>query len=120
MIKTNNKTIAGTFLGILVDILIFPFWWYSFGLIKFVKVLLNFLSNQEKFWALSVWARNIFTPMYGLRDWQGRIISFFVRFFQVIFRSVVMIFWMMILSAILFAYLAFPILVVYEIFFQFS
>lgn len=81
---------------------------------------MRFLSDQEKFWAWSVWVKNIFTPMYGLRDWQGVIISFFVRLFQVVFRGGIMIFWVIIILAALFLYLAFPVLAVYEIFFQLS
>ncbi len=114
----TTKTIGQAFLEILTDILIFPFWWYFAGLLKFCRHLLAILKEQEKFWSWSVWVKNIFTPMYGLRDWQGVLISFFVRLFQIIFRTAAMAICLLILIAVLLAYLIFPIFVLYEIFFQ--
>jgi hypothetical protein len=118
MIKVSNETLGKTFLDILKDVLFFPFWWYSVGLFKFSRQLFIFLGNREKSLAWSVWIKNIFTPMYGLRDWQGIIISFFVRLVQVIFRSIIMIFWLIILLAVLLIYLVFPVLAIHEIIFQ--
>ncbi|MFA5248497.1 MAG: hypothetical protein WC415_04715 [Patescibacteria group bacterium] len=118
MIKVSNETLGKAFLDILKDVLFFPFWWYSVGLFKFGRVLLIFLGNREKVLAWSVWAGNIFTPMYGLRDIQGVIISFFIRIIQVVFRSIIMLFWLTILSAVLLIYLVFPPFAIYEIIFQ--
>jgi hypothetical protein len=118
MIKISNKTLGETFLYILADILFFPFWWYSVGLLKFYRHLLAVLKEQEKFWSWSVWIKNIFTPMYGLRDWQGMLISFFIRLFQIIFRTAIMAICLLILTAVLLIYLIFPIFALYEIFFQ--
>ena len=57
--------------------------------------------------------------MYGQRDIQGKIISFFVRLSQIIFRGIIMIFWIIIaLAAFWFWFLA-PIVIVYMIIYQF-
>jgi hypothetical protein len=118
MIKISNLTLGQAFADIFKDVVFFPFWWYSVGFFKFSRQLLLFLESREKSLAWSVWAGNIFTPMYGLRDIQGVIISFFVRLVQVIIRSIIMIFWLIIILAVFFIYLAFPFLAAYEIIFQ--
>jgi len=38
--------------------------------------------------AIGVWTKNIFVPMFGMHDWQSRIISFFMRVVQIIGRSI--------------------------------
>lgn len=100
------------------DLLFFPLWWYSTGLVNFAKSILNFLSGVQKSLALFVWVKNIFTPMFGQSDWQGKIISFFIRFFQIIFRSIVMLVFVCISILVFVFWIIFPPLVIYEIIFQ--
>lgn len=106
------------FLQALKDIFFFPIWWYSFGLFEFLIKIKEFIVNKERSLALSVWAKNIFTPMFGQNDWQGYLISFFIRSAQVIFRTIVMIFWLIVAFIFLCVWLALPILVIYQILFQ--
>ena len=40
--------------------------------------------------AIKVWIKNIFVPMFGMHDWQSRIISFFMRVVQIIGRAIVL------------------------------
>jgi hypothetical protein len=120
MIKTSNLTLIGIFTDILIDIVFFPFWWYSLGLVKIVKKLINFIADKEKSLALSVWIKNIFTPMYGQRDIQGFLISFFIRLVQIIFRSLILIFWTIIALVIFWLWIIFPALVIYQIIRQLS
>jgi len=117
---TNNFALYGLkILGEIVrDFVYFPFWWYSAGLWQTVKGLLAFLKNRQKSLALFVWMRNIFTPMYGQYDWQGRLISVFIRLVQIIFRGLLMILWSLFALAVLFFWLAFPLFVVYQIIYQ--
>lgn len=99
-------------------ILYFPLWWYSVGLFKKLKGLFNFLKDKEKELGLSVWAKNIFVPMYGQRDIAGRIISFFIRFFQIVFRSIVLLIWFVLAFFMLIVWLSFPVLLFIAIIFQ--
>ena len=100
------------------DIIIFPLWWYSRGFFHLLKGLINFLKYREKGLALRVWVKNFWKPMYGQHDWQGRLISIFMRLVQIIFRSIVMLFWMIVASLLLVAWVIIPLIIVYEIFFQ--
>ncbi len=100
------------------DVLYFPVWWYSRGLLKLLVMLEKFLSDKQKSLALLVWLKNIHRPMYGQYDWAGILISFFVRLVQIIVRSLVMLIWFILVMALLLAWVALPILVIYEIIFQ--
>jgi hypothetical protein len=118
MAKPSNLTLSGIFFEILKDVVFFPFWWYSFGLIGTVKKLAAFIIDREKSLALFVWVKNIFTPMYGQRDWQGLLISFFIRLVQIVFRSLVLLFWLVIALVLFWLWIIFPAIVVYMIFWQ--
>ncbi|MBU0546300.1 hypothetical protein KKA13_03540 [Patescibacteria group bacterium] len=77
----------------LLDLLYFPIWWYSGGLIFAFSRVKEFFFSGNAFLAPGIWLRNIFVPMFGQYDWQGRIISFFMRLVQVIFRSLALAVW---------------------------
>lgn len=96
----------------------FPVWWYAFGLLELIDKLIIFIKNREKGLALSVWVKNIFRPMYGQTDWQGKLISFGFRVFEIIVRGIIMLWWIIIAIIIIIAWIALPIFVVYEIIFQ--
>jgi hypothetical protein len=100
------------------DILMFPVWWYSRGLINQSISIINFLKDQQKSLALTVWVKNIFTPMYGQRDWQGILVSIFMRIIQIIFRGIAMVFYALFGLLRLFIWLVAPIFVLYEVIFQ--
>jgi len=116
----NNFVLYGgkIIVEIVWDIIRFPLWWYSRGLIEVGEGLLNFLRNREKALALSVWVKNIFKPMYAQSDWQGILISFFMRLIQIIIRGLIMVFWFIFSLVVLCFWLVLPLLVVYEIFWQ--
>jgi hypothetical protein len=115
MAKSANLTLTKILSDIFIDIVFFPFWWYSFGLIGVVKKLADFVMDKERSLALFVWMKNIFVPMYGQRDVQGFLISFFIRLAQIIFRSLILIFWLIIALAAFWLWLIFPALVIYMI-----
>lgn len=117
---TNNFALYGAkiFAEIGRDIIFFPFWWYTRGLANTVNAQIEFLKNRQKSLGLFVWMKNLFKPMYGQRDWQGVLISIFMRFFQIIFRSIAMIFWVIIAVVLVAAWVALPVFVIFEIFFQ--
>ena len=105
-------------MDLLKDIVYFPLWWYSRGLAQLVIKLKDFLLNKEKSLALLVWIKNIHKPMYGQYDWQGMLISFFMRLFQIIARGLFLLFWLVLALVIFLIWLILPIFVVYEIIFQ--
>ena len=117
---TNNFAVYSIkiIIEIFKDILMFPFWWYSRGLINTFLKLVNFIKNKEKVLGISIWIKNIFRPMYGQTDWQGKLISIFIRLMQIIFRSIVLLFWILIAVILLACWIALPIVIIYEIFFQ--
>jgi len=117
---TNNAGFYGAKIiaDIFKDILYFPFWWYSRGLLNFIGKNLTFLNYRQKSLGLLVWIKNLFKPMYGQHDWQGRLISFGFRVVFIIFDSVVMVFYVLLsLIAVLF-WIIFPFFVLYEILYQ--
>jgi hypothetical protein len=105
-------------LEIIKDIFYFPLWWYGRGFFIFLLSIFNFVKNQEKSLALLVWMKNIFKPMYGQTDWQGILVSIFIRIIQIIFRSIVMLVVILIALFLIIAWLLLPILTIYEIIFQ--
>lgn len=105
-------------LGLVFDVIYFPVWWYSRGTIQVIKGLGNMIANEEKSLALFVWVKNLFRPMYGVRGWDGYLVSFAVRLVQIIVRSIALVVWMVIALVLLIAWLVFPILVISQIFYQ--
>lgn len=75
------------------ELLWFPIWWYTKGFTHTTKALLRGIKNSIKLFALDVWVKNLFVPMYGETSIQGRIISFFVRLFMIVMRGVAVGFW---------------------------
>ena len=104
---------------VLGDALYFPLWWYSRGLWRFLSALGGRLRNLAVKLGLGVWTRYLFTPMFGQYDAVGRIISFFVRIFQIMMRSVLMLAAAVAAVALLSVYLALPIFVAWQITRQF-
>ena len=120
MFSHNFLTYSGKIIAqILGEILYFPIWWYSIGFIRRIKVSWSFLRDREISLGFSVWAKNIFAPMYGQRDFAGRLISFLVRLVQIIARGLVLFLWLIIVLLGLIFWLALPILLLIALAFQF-
>lgn len=110
MLNHNFLTYAGKIiLQIFGEILYFPIWWYSVGFVRTTKSVFRFWREQESFLGFSIWLKNIFVPMYGRRDIPSRLISFFMRLVQIIFRGVVLLVWLGVVLILLFVWLIFPI-----------
>jgi len=105
-------------LQILRDFLYFPLWWYSVGLWRALLQAGNWLREKQIGLGLSVWVKNIFTPMYGQRDFTGKAVSFFIRLVQIIARGLIMLFWLLLSLIWIIFWLALPPLVVGAIFYQ--
>jgi len=116
----NNSAFYGVKIlsELIRDIIYFPLWWYTQGLILFFESLIHFLKEKQKGLGILVWSKNIFRPMYGQQDWQGTLISFFMRLIQIIFRCIVMIFFIIISIIFFSVWVVAPIFVIYQIIFQ--
>ncbi|MFA6254615.1 MAG: hypothetical protein WC675_01110 [Patescibacteria group bacterium] len=97
------------------DILYWPVWWYSKGLAKVGLGCLQEIKNQAEVLGIAVWIKNLFTPMFGQYDIEGRIISFFARLIQIIVRSILLLFWIILILILFLAWIFLPVLVGYEI-----
>lgn len=104
--------------SLILEIVYFPIWWYSVGFGRTLKNVWNFWRDQEKILGFSVWAKNIFVPMYGQSDWAGRLISFLVRLVQVIFRGFALLIWLFICLVVLIIWLTLPVLIILALIFQ--
>ena len=112
----NSFTYFGKILArIIWDFLYFPVWWYSAGFINILKSVGHFYKQEEASLSFLVWLKNLFVPMYGQNDMMGRLISFFIRLIQIIFRGVIM-FIIIILGLVFIAfYLSLPFLILLAI-----
>lgn len=120
MVNHNFLTYSGKIIfQILGEILYFPIWWYTVGLGRVVKNLWRFLLNQEASLGLSIWAKNIFVPMYGQYDLVSRLISLVMRLVQIIVRAVALIFWLLVVGAVGGLWLAVPLALLLALSFQF-
>jgi hypothetical protein len=85
-----------------LDLLYFPIWWYSTGLMERVNGAADLITGASRSLQIGLWIRNIFVPMYGAYDWQSRIISVFMRTVQIIGRVIALVFWI-VFAFVLFA-----------------
>ena len=76
------------FKDVLLDIVMFPVWWYSRGLLLMLRWCVETLKGYAKYFAIGIWIKNIFVPMFGQHDWQSRLISIFMRIVQIVGRSI--------------------------------
>lgn len=96
-------------------VLYYPIWWYTAGMVLTLKGCMRSIAEQYQYVGLGVWVKNIFVPMFGQYDWEGRLISFVVRFLQIIVRSIVMVIWISIVVACFGLWLIAPLYIVYQI-----
>ena len=100
-------------LDFLLDILYFPLWWYTGGAKHALIFCYNLWQDTNQYLAPWLWLKNIFVPMFGQHDWQGRLMSFFIRFFNVIFRAIGLLIWTAVVALLFALWMLFPLFVVY-------
>jgi hypothetical protein len=94
------------------DIVYFPLWWYTKGLGHAAQWSLGVFKNGNASLGPGLWLKNIFVPMYGQNDWQGRLVSFFMRLINVIGRSIALFFWMLFSITLFLLWLILPVAMV--------
>jgi len=116
MLTALLNLFALAFLDLVLDLLYWPIWWYSRGLLNMAKFCGREIAEQQEKLGLMIWVKNIFTPMYGQYDIEGRIISFFVRLSQIIVRLVLLMVWGFFVFLMLVIWLILPVFIIYEIY----
>ena len=96
------------FAGLFFEIIYAPVWWYSAGLLWFMGRVGASIKETSVSAGLGIWVKNLFVPMYGQYDAWGRIMSFFVRFVNIIVRSLWVGFWVLLCVVALFVWVALP------------
>ncbi len=82
-----GKYFFGEWLG---DLLRFPYWWYTRGLAGVGRWIARAWQNQWRAYAIGLWMRSFFIPMYGQYDWTGRILSVCIRLVVLLARLFVL------------------------------
>lgn len=107
--QTAAKGAGGVVNELIGDVMRFPLWWYTTGVVYTATSLLNSVRYYARSLGIAVWIRNILVPMYGQHDWQSRIISVFMRSAQIVFRSIAVGIWMGMAVIAFVAYVALPL-----------
>lgn len=97
------------------DFLYWPIWWYTKGLLGALKYSFNSIHAMQESLGLRIWIKNIFTPMFGQYDMEGRVISFVVRVIQIIGRTFILFLWSIFSFCLFVAWIILPVLIVYQI-----
>ncbi|MFA6426995.1 MAG: hypothetical protein WCW16_00910 [Candidatus Magasanikbacteria bacterium] len=98
---------------VVIDILYFPIWWFTAGARHALMFCVNWIREVNGMLAPGLWLKNIFVPMFGQWDWQGRIMSFFMRVMNVIVRTIGLIIWTALMMVVFILWIVFPIFVFY-------
>ncbi len=97
------------FRNIILDFLYFPLWWYTRGFVDVLRWAGKSVQARESAIGIRIWIANLFVPMYGQSDWQGRIISFIFRIGILLVRSFLFFLWVFMILALVLTYLSWPI-----------
>lgn len=104
------------FFDFLFDFVWFPLWWYTVGMKRALFFVAQLFRDGNLYLSPGLWLKNIFVPMFGQHDLQGRLVSFFMRLINVIGRTIALLIWLVICILIFFIWPLLPILVIYMFF----
>ena len=97
------------------DVLYFPIWWYSAGLKKRLRFFIDGTKQWSRYLAIKILVTHIFKPMFGQYNWEGRIISFFMRLIQLMVSFIIFIIGFIFILLILILWIVLPVLTVWQI-----
>jgi len=100
-------------LEFLLDVVRFPYWWYSGGLKDLLSWVRQSFKEARQRLALGIFARSFFKPMYQDYSWQGRLISLAARFFILILKLVRWLGWCLFYGLIIILWLVLLPLIIY-------
>lgn len=118
--KVTAGLFRDVFLDIVREIFYFPIWWYTKGLAMAANFSWQRIKNMEVRLGVKVWVVNLFKPMFGQRDIAGVLISFFMRIFQIIGRTIVLFLWTVIMILVFFVWIVLPLFVILGIILNFA
>lgn len=95
-----------------IDIIYFPLWWYTAGIRYMLSKVGALFKAGNAFLAPGLWLKNLFVPMFGQYDWQGRIVSFFMRAIQVLVRGFGLAVWGIFCGGVIVLWFIFPVVVI--------
>lgn len=98
-------------LDAIIDLVYFPIWWYTGGVKFMASKSANMIKDGNDLLAPGLWFKNIFVPMFGQWDFQGRLISFFMRLVQVLARTFALLVWIFFVTILFLFWLILPILI---------
>ena len=116
-----NNLLVGVkffFVDLVADLVRWPIWWYSRGVLLVGGWGLDLVRGYAASIAVGVWIKNLFVPMFGARDWQSRIISFFMRLFQIFARGFMLFVFTIVALVVLGVYLLLPLVCVVGLVYQ--
>lgn len=76
------------FVDLVGSVVWFPVWWYTKGLQKVIDAASAAVWYRVRSYALVIWIKNFFVPMYGEYDIWGRIISLMMRIVVLVYRLI--------------------------------
>ena len=113
-------TLRFVFFEIGGDLLYWPIWWYTRGISRAGLFALAEIKLQAQRLGVSVWAKNIFVPMFGQYDLEGRLISFFIRLIQIIVRGIATVVWAVLVVVVFGLWILLPLIALYFVIYNFS
>lgn len=93
-------------------------WWYTGGLLALLHQVRDHTRSLAYSLNLNVMTRYLFVPMYGYYDFWSRVISFCVRIVQLVGGLIVTIIYIILELILIIAWIAVPIIVIANIFYQ--
>ena len=97
------------------SVLYFPIWWYTAGLRKQCRGFWHSVKNWSRYLGLKILITNLFRPMFGQYNWQGRIISLGMRIIQLFFSLIFFLVGLVVLAILLLLWIFLPIIAVWQI-----
>lgn len=91
----------------------FPIWWCTGGVKHAALYCWGLFNSGNEYLAPGIWLKNIFVPMFGQTDWQGRIMSVFMRIVNIIIRSLMLFVWMVVVFVIFSLWFIWPVFLIY-------
>lgn len=97
----------------LFDVVRIPLWWVIGGALLIARRALHSVTLASDAAGVGVWAKNLFVPMYGQRDAWGRVISFIIRFANLIGRLLWVAVWTVVVTVAYIAFWLMPLIGLY-------
>jgi hypothetical protein len=113
--QTSLNILKLIFVDLILEIIYFPFWWYSSGLYRTGVFCLKKIKEQWNNMGLGIHFKFLFKPMYAQRDFAGVMISFFIRLIQLIFKLSIFLVIILVFLLIFLLWIVLPLIVIWQI-----